>query len=389
MASKSLDRFALPRFLLLSLAASLLLSPSHGWIPRRRPASSSAADDQLVYLWPLPELFRHGHRTLSVDPDLALDLRIPGGESLALSEAFERYRDLIFTQWERSAHRSYTDYDVNKLTVLVASDDDTLQFGADESYTLSVGGGESFSVVNGAAIEANTVYGALRGLEALVINRSSGNLFGFLCRGAGYPDLWPSANCTEPLDVSKNFTFEVISGILTDLLDVHHYLLRLPRRGVVDIKDLKYDDMNIWFMLGPGVCPQAVAQGFRCIMSNQGVWYLDHLDVTWENFYNTEPLEGINNATQQKLVLGGEVCMWGEMVDTSNVQQTIWPRAAAAAERLWSPREATSVGNLNTTVLPRLHYFRCLLNHRGVAAAPVTSKPAREPPHGPASCFLQ
>ncbi|URE01382.1 beta-hexosaminidase [Musa troglodytarum] len=137
MASKSLDRFALPRFLLLSLAASLLLSPSHGWIPRRRPASSSAADDQLVYLWPLPELFRHGHRTLSVDPDLALDLRIPGGESLALSEAFERYRDLIFTQWERSAHRSYTDYDVNKLTVLVASDDDT----------------------------ANTVYGALRGLE--------------------------------------------------------------------------------------------------------------------------------------------------------------------------------------------------------------------------------
>ncbi|RRT73160.1 hypothetical protein B296_00011950 [Ensete ventricosum] len=66
-------------------------------------------------------------------------------------------------------------------------------------------------------------------------------------------------------------------------------------------------------------------------MSNQGVWYLDHLDVPWENFYNSEPLEGINNITQQKLVLGGEVCMWGEMVDTSNVQQTIWPRAAAAA----------------------------------------------------------
>lgn len=83
--------------------------------------------------------------------------------------------------------------------------------------------------------------------------------------------------------------------------------------------------------LGPGVCPQAVAKGFRCIMSNQGVWYLDHLDVPWENFYNTEPLEGINNITQQKLVLGGEVCMWGEAVDTSNVQQTIWPRAAAAA----------------------------------------------------------
>jgi hexosaminidase len=66
-------------------------------------------------------------------------------------------------------------------------------------------------------------------------------------------------------------------------------------------------------------------------MSNQGVWYLDHLDVPWQDFYTSEPLAGINNTAQQKLVLGGEVCMWGETADTSDVQQTIWPRAAAAA----------------------------------------------------------
>jgi hypothetical protein len=39
--------------------------------------------------------------------------------------------------------------------------------------------------------------------------------FCFLCRGAGYPDLWPSPSCREPLDVSKNYTFDVISGILS------------------------------------------------------------------------------------------------------------------------------------------------------------------------------
>lgn len=83
--------------------------------------------------------------------------------------------------------------------------------------------------------------------------------------------------------------------------------------------------------IGPGVCPKAVAKGFRCIFSNQGVWYLDHLDVPWDEAYNAEPLEGIDDASEQKLVLGGEVCMWSETVDTSNVQQTIWPRAAAAA----------------------------------------------------------
>lgn len=61
----------------------------------------------------------------------------------------------------------------------------------------------------------------------------------------------------------------------------------------------------------------------------------------------------------------------------------------SCAERLWSPLEATSVGNLNLTVLPRLHYFRCLLNHRGVAAAPVSNLYARSPPTGPGSCFAQ
>lgn len=53
--------------------------------------------------------------------------------------------------------------------------------------------------------------------------------------------------------------------------------------------------------------------------------------MRWDQVYTAEPLEGISDASKQKLVIGGEVCMWGETADTSNVQQTIWPRAAAAA----------------------------------------------------------
>lgn len=87
--------------------------------------------------------------------------------------------------------------------------------------------------------------------------------------------------------------------------------------------------------MGSGVCPKAVEKGFRCIYSNQGVWYLDHLDVPWESVYYAEPLEDITDASLQKLVLGGEVCMWGETADASDVQQTIWPRAAAAAGMCW------------------------------------------------------
>jgi hypothetical protein len=33
--------------------------------------------------------------------------------------------------------------------------------------------------------------------------------------GVHYPSLWPSDSCKEPLDVSNNFTFKGIDGILS------------------------------------------------------------------------------------------------------------------------------------------------------------------------------
>ncbi|KAK9114431.1 hypothetical protein Syun_021228 [Stephania yunnanensis] len=45
-----------------------------------------------------------------------------------------------------------------------------------------------------------------------------------------------------------------------------------------------------------------------------------------------EPLANITNSKQHKLVIGGEVCLWGEHIDGSDIEQTIWPRAAAAAD---------------------------------------------------------
>jgi len=83
--------------------------------------------------------------------------------------------------------------------------------------------------------------------------------------------------------------------------------------------------------LGEDVAPKVVATGLRCIVSNQDKWYLDHLDASWEGFYMNEPLKGIDDTKQQHLVIGGEVCMWGEEIDASDIEQTIWPRAAAAA----------------------------------------------------------
>jgi hypothetical protein len=39
-------------------------------------------------------------------------------------------------------------------------------------------------------------------------------------RGVGYPSLWPSSSCREPLDVSNEFSFKVIDSILSGNIKV-------------------------------------------------------------------------------------------------------------------------------------------------------------------------
>lgn len=138
--------------------------------------------------------------------------------------------------------------------------------------------------------------------------------------------------------------------------------------------------------LGSGVAERVVKAGLRCIVSNQDSWYLDHLDATWQQFYTNEPLTNITEPKLQKLVLGGEVCMWGEHIDGSDIEQTIWPRAAAAAERLWTRFD--KLAKKPEDVMTRLMHFRCLLNQRGVAAAPLDG-PGRVAPIEPGSCYVQ
>ena len=79
--------------------------------------------------------------------------------------------------------------------------------------------------------------------------------------------------------------------------------------------------------------------------------------------------------------------MWGETVDPSDLDSTIWPRAAAVSERLWTPLNV--IGTDLTVVENRLETFRCLLTQRGVGAAPVNNRNARNPPQNPGSCYAQ
>ena len=81
---------------------------------------------------------------------------------------------------------------------------------------------------------------------------------------------------------------------------------------------------------------QGARLGHRGILSQP--FYLDH-HYTAEQIYSADPIPSGAHLTpaQEKLILGGEACMWSEQVDYNTVDSRIWPRTAAMAERLWSP----------------------------------------------------
>jgi len=259
---------------------------------------------------------------------------------------------------------------------------------------------------------------------------------------AGYPEVCPSSTCPQPLDPSSETTWAVLSGLLGELTGdrqgaglfpdnfIHlggdevdttcwsntprivqwlqknnmtaeqgyMYFVQQAHNMVMPANRNPVNWEEVFTHFGSKLDPQTIVHvwinketlravvnaGYRALVSDSDVWYLDHLDTTWQQFYLNEPTEGID-PSKQSLILGGEVCMWGETVDESVLFNTIWPRAAAAGERLWSAKDF----NDPVAALPRLEVFRCLLNQRGVPAAPTNNKLARQSPPGAGGCYAQ
>ncbi len=262
----------------------------------------------------------------------------------------------------------------------------------------------------------------------------------------GYPGICPSPSCTSPLNVAAEETFDRLGGLLDEVTggarrqglfpddflhlggdevntrcwtevpavrawlaarnmsadagyeyfvkraaalalargrrpvqwsEVYdHFKAQLPKETVV----------HVWKALTN--VTEVLADGYS-VLRNVGYdntsWYLDNLNVTWRAVYANEPCDGVPDALCAG-VLGGQGEMWGETVDASDLEQTVWPRLAAVAEKLWSPRWATTVPS--AAVEARLARFRCLLLRRGVRSAPLGVKLARSAPLGPGGCAV-
>ncbi len=86
-------------------------------------------------------------------------------------------------------------------------------------------------------------------------------------------------------------------------------------------------------------------QGYQGILS--APYYLDGQKTSAQMFL-ADPVPSATTLTaeQQKLILGGEVCMWAEQLNPETVDSRVWPRTMAVAERFWSPQSDRDVSDM-------------------------------------------
>eukprot|EP01018_Ginkgo_biloba_P025490 Gb_00355 [translate_table: standard] len=92
-------------------------------------SSTTTTNDPLTYLWPMPKQSTNGNVTITVDPNLQLDMQGNSSNSSLVQDAFAR------------------------LIISVSSADETLQLGTDESYSLYVPEGSGLSIIQDAVLE--------------------------------------------------------------------------------------------------------------------------------------------------------------------------------------------------------------------------------------------
>lgn len=88
----------------------------------------------------------------------------------------------------------------------------------------------------------------------------------------------------------------------------------------------------------------------------------------WREIYSYDPTVNITSSLHH-LIIGGEIQIWSELTDPVNFDGKVWPRAAAAAEILWSGPKG--LHGVNEGVTRRLAEFRERLVQRGFSPSMV------------------
>ena len=92
---------------------------------------------------------------------------------------------------------------------------------------------------------------------------------------------------------------------------------------------------------GTPLSPEEIANQGNKSISSRG-FYLDVFMPAYYHYLNDD----FTKFNISPNLLGGESAIWGELMDASNFETRVWPRAAVIAERLWSDRNRIEVSSM-------------------------------------------
>ncbi|MBN2245075.1 MAG: family 20 glycosylhydrolase, partial [Candidatus Aminicenantes bacterium] len=104
-------------------------------------------------------------------------------------------------------------------------------------------------------------------------------------------------------------------------------------------------DIVIHSWRGKEAMIESAKRGYQTMLSNG--YYIDLIHPAYQHYLNDPiPEDSPLTDNEKKYILGGEATMWAEYVVPETIDSRIWPRTAAIAERLWSPRKINDVENM-------------------------------------------
>ena len=99
--------------------------------------------------------------------------------------------------------------------------------------------------------------------------------------------------------------------------------------------------------------------GQKQLMAYEDAWQSDprmsHVadGVEWTKQWRKDAID-LDIAAHEIHVLGGEACLWSELVNNHTIETRLWSRLPAVAERFWSAREVNDVADFYTRLVPVL-----------------------------------
>ncbi len=113
---------------------------------------------------------------------------------------------------------------------------------------------------------------------------------------------------------------------------------------------------------------EAALAGRGVIVSPVNPWYFDYPEWMWsmKKGYLFDPVPEGLSPDQEKWILGGEACMWGERAPQDKIDYKLFPRTLALSEVLWSPKDNREFKGFKA----RVRAYRPVLKDQGVKFKP-------------------